>query len=90
VPTINEDRIRCTQCRNLQQHTCSIAKPVVGALVLANRGYRPDQTRLIRCEGYAPKAGDKDQRTGAERWPGLTIGKVEPSESSKPGPCRPA
>jgi hypothetical protein len=66
-----DDRRTCSQCRNLRQRVCDIAKPERGALVVANRGYRPVPERLSRCVGYAPLADDSDQRTGAERWPGL-------------------
>jgi len=65
-----DDRRRCTQCRNLRGEMCSIAKPEAGALVVASRGYRPVILPL-RCAGYAPKLSDTDQRIGAERWPGL-------------------
>lgn len=67
-----DDLRTCSQCANLRQWVCTIAKPERGALVIANRGYRPDPSRLLRCEGYAPLASEADQRTGAERWPGLT------------------
>ena len=63
-----DDRRRCRQCLNLRGDVCSIAKP--GGLVSANRGYRPVNLPM-RCAGYSPTAGDKDQRAGAERWPGL-------------------
>jgi len=66
-----DDRRTCSQCTNLRQRVCAIAKPERGALVVASQGYRPDPARLVRCEGYAPKARDTDQRPGAERWPGL-------------------
>jgi hypothetical protein len=66
-----DDRRTCTQCVNLRQRACAIAKPERGALVVANQGYRPDPARLVRCDGYAPLASDPDQRPGAERWPGL-------------------
>jgi hypothetical protein len=66
-----DDRRPCNQCANLRQRACAIAKPERGALVVANRGYRPDPARLLRCEGYAPKLDDTDQQPGAERWPGL-------------------
>jgi len=65
-----DDRRTCSQCTNLRQRICTIAKPERGAMVVAIRGYRPDPTRLLRCEGYAPLASDSDQRTGAERGPG--------------------
>lgn len=61
----------CSQCANYRQRVCTVARPERGALVIANRGYRPDPNRLLRCEGYAPLATESDQRTGAERWPGL-------------------
>jgi len=66
-----DDRRTCAQCANYQLRVCRIAKPEAGALVVATSGYRPDPVRLVRCEGYAPMASDSDQRTGAERWPGL-------------------
>jgi len=66
-----DDRRTCEQCRNLLRLVCTIAKPERGALVVANRGYRPDYSLLLRCAGYVPLANDSDQRTGTERWPGL-------------------
>ncbi len=68
-----DDRRRCTQCLNRRPHdgVCRIAEPKAGALVVANRSYTPDPVLPRRCEGYAPKASDTDQRPGAERWPGL-------------------
>ena len=66
-----EDRRTCTQCLNRQGRVCTVAKPERGALVVANRGYRPDPLRQLRCVGYSPLANDPNQRTGAERWPGL-------------------
>jgi hypothetical protein len=67
---LEDDRRRCTQCLNLRQGVCSIAKPEAGALVVANRGYRPVNLPL-RCLGYTPKANDADQHPGPERWPFL-------------------
>jgi hypothetical protein len=66
-----EDRRTCSQYLNLRERVCTIAKPEHGALVVANRGYRPDPLRQFRCVGYAPLANDPNQRTGSERWPGL-------------------
>lgn len=63
-----DDRRRCRQCLNLKGEACSIARP--GGLVSASKGYRPANLPM-RCAGYSPKAGDKDQRAGADRWPGL-------------------
>lgn len=65
-----DDRRQCTECVNLRQGICTIAKPEAGALVVASRGYRPVNLPL-RCAGYSPKPSDADQRIGAERWPGL-------------------
>ncbi len=65
-----DDRRTCSQCRNLRQRVCAIAKPEHGALVVANQGYRPAPARLWRCVGYAPLASDSDKRSGVQRWPG--------------------
>jgi hypothetical protein len=76
LPTIEEsetdDRRTCQQCLNLRGRACGIAKPQAGALVVANLGYRPQADTMHRCAGYLPNATDNDQRTGGERWPGLT------------------
>jgi hypothetical protein len=66
-----DDLRTCSQCANFRQQVCTIATPSRGALVIASRGYRPDPSRLLRCEGYAPGAADTDRRPGRERWPGL-------------------
>jgi hypothetical protein len=67
-----DDRRTCNQCINLRQRACAIAKPEAEALVVANRGYRPDPARLLRCVGFAPMENDLDQRPGEKRWLGLT------------------
>jgi hypothetical protein len=69
---VEDDRRRCRQCINLRGAACSIAKP--GGLVSASKGYRPANLPM-RCEGYSPSLRDADQRTGAERWPGLSEGR---------------
>ena len=67
----DDDRIVCSSCQRLNDAgVCEVARPDRGALVVANRGYRP-VLMLTRCEGYLPLADDPDQRTGAERWQGL-------------------
>lgn len=68
-----DNRRRCTQCTKRRPYdgVCKVAATIKGALVIANRSYTPDPVQLWRCEGYTPKAGDSDQRTGVERWPGL-------------------
>ncbi|MDD2743386.1 MAG: hypothetical protein PHV02_14050 [Rhodocyclaceae bacterium] len=74
LPTIadTDDRHTCSQCLNLRGRVCAIAKPQAGSLVVANVGYRPQADTMHRCAGYLPNATDNDQRTGGERWPGLT------------------
>lgn len=71
LPTVpdDDDRRTCDQCLNLRMKVCTIAAP--GAMVSANRGYRPDPARLLRCAGYAPMANETDKRPGAVRWPYL-------------------
>ncbi len=68
-PAPTDDRRRCDQCGNLRGRVCSVAS--VGGVVSARVGYEPVRDLLRRCEGYLPKAGEADQRPGAERWPGL-------------------
>lgn len=53
-----DDRRRCDQCANLRRDVCAIAEPKAGALVVANRGYRPVREPPRRCAGYAPLAFD--------------------------------
>ncbi|TXG97382.1 MAG: hypothetical protein E6R09_12840 [Rhodocyclaceae bacterium] len=66
-----DDRRTCSQCLNLRNRVCSVAKPERGALVVANRGYQPDTAQRLRCAGYSPGADDSDRRSGRERWPML-------------------
>ena len=66
----DDDRRTCRQCGNLSvTGACSVAKP--GGLVSANRGYRPPADTPQRCIGFLSLPTDPDQRTGAQRWPGL-------------------
>jgi hypothetical protein len=67
----DDDRRYCAQCMNLRRDVCTIAEPKSGALVVANRGYRPVREPPRRCAGYAPGPDDPDRRPGRERWPGL-------------------
>lgn len=61
--------ITCRQCANRRYDgVCKVAEPKVGALIVANHGYIPDALIPRRCEGYQPKAGETDQRTGMQRW----------------------
>nr|VFJ75705.1 MAG: hypothetical protein BECKFW1821C_GA0114237_108514 [Candidatus Kentron sp. FW] len=65
-----DDRRHCHQCRNL----------IAGGLCLvAQRGefkgiqnLHPMDDIPRRCEGYLPRPDEPDQRTGRERWPGLS------------------
>ena len=62
-----DDRIKCSQCKNLVGSKCAKWREL-GAL----QGWQPVQLPL-RCEQFKPKAGEPDQRTGAQRWPGLAV-----------------
>lgn len=63
-----DDRIHCTDCARLRGRICAQA-----AMLGASQGYTPVQRIARRCEGFKPLAGAADQRTGAQRWPGLLI-----------------
>ncbi len=66
----DDDRRRCSQCRNLRGAVCVVARP--GGLVSAIVGYRPASPGVLqRCASYSPNASDTDPRPGRERWPGL-------------------
>ena len=67
-----DDRRHCSECGNLSAGRCLAAWR--GEIVAA-RQYRPIDDLPRRCEGYAPKANDPDQRTGKQRWPGLARAK---------------
>ena len=56
----DDDRRYCDQCMNLRRDVCTIAEPKAGALVVANRGYRPVREPPRRCAGYAPGPDDPD------------------------------
>jgi len=71
----DDDRRPCTACANLtpRDHRC----------LAAWRGERPGSATLDyhpvtdlprRCECYAPKSGEPDQRPGDVRWPYLNAG----------------
>jgi len=66
-----DDRRTCQQCANLSPGgRCLVAWRGV-RIGNAGRKYSPAPDVPRRCEGYAPEPVDADQRTGAERWPGL-------------------
>jgi len=65
----DDDRRRCDQCANLTgRGLCLAARR---GEIAASRTYEPVRDLPHRCEGYAPKPGDSNQRPGRERWPGL-------------------
>jgi hypothetical protein len=68
-PGIVDDRRHCTECANLS-HGGRCLSAWRGE-ILAGSHYKPIDDLPRRCTSYAPKANDPDQRTGAERWPGL-------------------
>jgi hypothetical protein len=63
-----DDRRTCDQCANLIARRCQAAKR---GEIVAGRNYEPISDLPRRCEGYAPRASDPDQRAGADRWPGI-------------------
>ena len=63
-----DDRRQCAECRNLSAGRCLAAWR--GEIEASNQ-YRPIDDLPRRCEGYAPKSNDPDQRTGKQRWLGL-------------------
>ena len=66
-----DDRITCRACANLRQGACLAGQRGQLEGVAPGREYRPPADVLRRCEGFLPLLGASDQRTGAERWPGL-------------------
>ncbi|MEE7627052.1 hypothetical protein V3O24_12835 [Methylobacter sp. Wu8] len=63
-----DDRRHCAECCNLSGGRCLAAWR---GEIVASRQYRPIDDLPRRCEGYAPKSNDPDQRTGKQRWPEL-------------------
>jgi len=68
MPATDDDRRTCNQCANLLGRRCQSANR---GEIVASRNYEPIRDLPRRCEGYAPKKGEPDQRSGKERWPGL-------------------
>ena len=66
-----DDRRHCSTCGNLSAGRCLAAWR--GEIVAAKQ-YRPIDDLPRRCEGYAPKSNDPDQRKGKQRWPGVAVG----------------
>lgn len=67
-PAGQDDRRTCEQCANLVGSRCAAA---FRGELNADRRHEPIQNLPRRCEGFAPVAGDPDQRPGRERWPEL-------------------
>jgi hypothetical protein len=59
-----DDRRHCSTCGNLSAGRCLAAWR--GEIVAAKQ-YRPIDDLPRRCEGFAPKLNDPDQRTGKQR-----------------------
>lgn len=64
-----DDRTTCKSCANRRYDGVCLA--AVRQEFPAARGYTPDPDMRRRCEGFAPRLADSDQRPGSERWPGL-------------------
>lgn len=66
----DDDRRHCRDCTNLSHGGRCLAAER-GELETASKHYRPLDDLPRRCNSYASKAHDPDQRRGRERW---TIG----------------
>lgn len=66
---VDDDRVRCCDCANLTRAGLCLAAS--RDEIVASRTYHPVDTIPRRCTGFKPKVGNPDQRTGAQRWPGL-------------------
>ena len=81
-----DDRIRCTECCQLSgRGICRAAAPKRQPVV-ANRGYRPVQDLLRRCEGFTPYGDNPNQRRGFERWPSLIGPQISDPASGSDAP----
>lgn len=68
---VDDDRRHCAECANRTLGGLCLAAR--RGEIAARRIYKPLDNIPRRCEGYAPKAGDPDQRPGRERWPELSM-----------------
>ena len=64
-----DDRRYCWECSNLTSKGRCLA--AWRGEILAGSPYYPVDDLPRRCEGFAPKPDDSDQRAGRQRWPGL-------------------
>lgn len=68
---MNDDRIRCLECRELRRNGDCLAAREHRRLDVSEY-YGPCELDLPRrCEFYAAKAGAEDQRPGRVRYPTL-------------------
>jgi hypothetical protein len=65
----SDDRITCKACA-LRRHD-GVCRAATRREIPAARNYTPAPDLLRRCEGFIPRAGDPDRRSGAQRWPRL-------------------
>lgn len=69
--TDSDDRMTCRECRNRSwAGVCRAAAELTAA-----PSYSPDPAIRRRCEAFQPMPSNPDQRTGAQRWPGLGRGR---------------
>lgn len=68
-PDSFDDRRYCHECSNLTSKGRCLA--AWRGEILAGSHYHPIDDIPRRCEGFAPKLDDPDQRAGRQRWPGL-------------------
>lgn len=69
VIDVFDDRRHCRDCANLTGKGRCLA--AWRGEIIASSHYHPIDDLPRRCEDYAPYPHDLDQRTGAQRWPGL-------------------
>jgi len=66
-----DDRIFCTNCRELHRNGDRLAARERRRLDVSEYYGHGDVDLPWRCEFFAPKSDAADQRTGAERYPDL-------------------
>jgi hypothetical protein len=67
VPATSDDRRYCAECTNLAAN--GACRAAWRGEIQASKDYHPVDDTPRRCEGFAPKSSDPDQRSGRERWP---------------------
>jgi len=76
-----DDRINCADCADYNGMNCIAAR--TGRRRDVHARYCPDTSTPRRCAFFSPQRGQKDRRTGAERWPSLWIDYVEATPAQK-------